>query len=128
MVYGGGHYRTSRSSARSRPGNFKRDYGNSHNTHTHTIYYFEYKIILFYFGTFFLASDFAVGEAWGYKKFYEIKNLVCFFLDNDFIISGIIVWLSFDQETKGFLVKDTLLLKFGVRHPTFHQKCRDCIL
>lgn len=29
------------------------------------------------------------------------------------------------QESEGFLVKDSLLLKLSIRHPTYHQKCRD---
>ena len=78
-------------------------------------------------------SDFAVGEAWGYKKFYELRKLVRLFSSFFFfLVDCCILYLSIldllVQTNDGFLVKDTLLLKFGIRHPTYHQKCRDYCL
>jgi hypothetical protein len=52
------------------------------------------------------SSDFSVGDLWGYKKFYDLSKL----------------------ENEGYLVKNTLLLKFSLRHPTYHQKCRDLVM
>ena len=74
LIHGAGKYKQTNGNIRN-PRNFKRDY----------------------------SSEFAVGEAWGYKKFYDLNKL----------------------NTEGFLVKDTLFLKFSIRHPTYHQKCRD---
>lgn len=51
------------------------------------------------------ASEFDVGECWGYNRFFRLDMLA----------------------HEGYLepVSDTLMLKFQVRAPTFHQKCRD---
>ncbi|KAH9525802.1 Tripartite motif containing 37 [Bulinus truncatus] len=51
------------------------------------------------------ASDFEVGECWGYNRFFRLDLLA----------------------TEGYLKPelDTLVLKFQVRPPTFYQKCRD---
>ena len=76
-------------------------------------------------------SDFADGESWGYRKFYELAKLV----SNDAIsslanLSSISLSLSLPcrlglQESDGFLRDDTLVLRFSVRALTTHQKCRD---
>ena len=51
------------------------------------------------------ASDFEVGECWGYNRFFRLDLLASEgYLDNE---------------------HDTLVLKFQVRPPTFYQKCRD---
>jgi len=52
------------------------------------------------------ASDFADGESWGYRKFYELSRL----------------------EEDNFLKDNTLVLKFSVRAPNYHQKCKDLTL
>ncbi|XP_057669302.1 E3 ubiquitin-protein ligase TRIM37-like isoform X2 [Diorhabda carinulata] len=51
------------------------------------------------------ASDFEVGECWGYNRFFRLDLLA----------------------SEGYLnlINDTLVLKFQVRAPTFYQKCRD---
>ncbi|KAL3856760.1 hypothetical protein ACJMK2_011480 [Sinanodonta woodiana] len=51
------------------------------------------------------ASDFEVGECWGYNRFFRLDLLA----------------------TEGYLdtENDTLILRFQVRPPTFYQKCRD---
>ncbi|XP_071945796.1 E3 ubiquitin-protein ligase TRIM37-like isoform X2 [Antedon mediterranea] len=49
------------------------------------------------------ASDFEVGECWGYNRFFRIDLLA----------------------SEGYLKDDTLILQFQVRAPTFYQKCRD---
>lgn len=51
------------------------------------------------------ASDFEVGECWGYNRFFRLDLLA----------------------SEGYLhvEKDTLVLRFQVRSPTFFQKCRD---
>ncbi|UJR08618.1 hypothetical protein I4U23_012877 [Adineta vaga] len=51
------------------------------------------------------ASDFEVGECWGYNKFFSLEALT----------------------TEGFLdtINDTLIIRFQVRPPTYQQKCRD---
>ncbi|XP_077557192.1 uncharacterized protein LOC144172308 [Haemaphysalis longicornis] len=49
------------------------------------------------------ASDFEVGECWGYNRFFRLDLLA----------------------TEGYLAGDTLLLRFEVRPPTFFHKCRD---
>lgn len=51
------------------------------------------------------ASDFEVGECWGYNRFFRLDLLA----------------------SEGYLntERDTLVLRFQVRSPTFHQKCRD---
>ncbi|CAF4020532.1 unnamed protein product [Rotaria sp. Silwood2] len=51
------------------------------------------------------ASDFEVGECWGYNRFFLLDALI----------------------TEGFLDTDNdiLILRFQVRPPTYHQKCRD---
>ncbi len=51
------------------------------------------------------ASDFEVGECWGYNRFFRLDLLAS---------EGYL-----DTET------DTLILRFQVRSPTFFQKCRD---
>ena len=51
------------------------------------------------------ASDFEVGECWGYNRFFRLDLLAS---------EG---YLSTDT--------DTLILRFQVRSPTFFQKCRD---
>ena len=51
------------------------------------------------------ASDFEVGECWGYNRFYLLDALISEgFLDAD---------------------NDILILRFQVRPPTYQQKCRD---
>ena len=51
------------------------------------------------------ASDFEVGECWGYNRFFRLDLLASEgYLDTD---------------------TDTLILRFQVRPPTFYQKCRD---
>ena len=51
------------------------------------------------------ASDFEVGECWGYNRFFLLDALVSEgFLDTD---------------------NDILILRFQVRPPTYQQKCRD---
>lgn len=51
------------------------------------------------------ASDFEVGECWGYNRFFRLDTLASEgYLDTD---------------------QDTLVLRFQVRSPTFFQKCRD---
>nr|CAI5829570.1 unnamed protein product [Callosobruchus analis] len=51
------------------------------------------------------ASDFEVGECWGYNRFFRLDLLA----------------------TEGYMnmALDTLVLKFQVRAPTFYQRCRD---
>merc|ERR1719341_3120892 len=49
------------------------------------------------------ASDFEVGECWGYNRFFRLDLLA----------------------SEGYLSGDSLTLKFQVRPPTFYQKCRD---
>ena len=51
------------------------------------------------------ASDFEVGECWGYNRFFRLDLLA----------------------TEGYLntETDTLILRFHVRAPTFFQQCRD---
>ncbi|XP_032901643.1 E3 ubiquitin-protein ligase TRIM37 isoform X3 [Amblyraja radiata] len=51
------------------------------------------------------ASDFEVGECWGYNRFFRLDLLA----------------------TEGYLnmQSDTLVLRYQVRAPTFYQKCRD---
>jgi tripartite motif-containing protein 37 len=51
------------------------------------------------------ASDFEVGECWGYNRFFRLDTLA----------------------SEGYLdtEQDTLVLRFQVRSPTFFQKCRD---
>lgn len=51
------------------------------------------------------ASDFEVGECWGYNRFFRLDLL----------------------SSEGYLnnEQDTLILGFQVRSPTFYQKCRD---
>ncbi|XP_044734423.1 E3 ubiquitin-protein ligase TRIM37-like [Chrysoperla carnea] len=51
------------------------------------------------------ASDFEVGECWGYNRFFRLDLLA----------------------TEGYLdtQNDALFLKFQVRPPTFYQRCRD---
>ncbi|KAJ3224064.1 Tripartite motif containing 37 [Chytriomyces hyalinus] len=48
-------------------------------------------------------SDFAVGECWGYTRFFPLELL----------------------EPNGFVANDTLEIKFSVRAMDFAQKCRD---
>ena len=51
------------------------------------------------------ASDFEVGECWGYNRFFRLDLLASEgYLDMD---------------------RDSLVLRFQVRSPTFFQKCRD---
>jgi tripartite motif-containing protein 37 len=51
------------------------------------------------------ASDFEVGECWGYNRFFLLDALISEgFLDTD---------------------NDILILRFQVRPPTYQQKCRD---
>ncbi|CAH1998364.1 unnamed protein product [Acanthoscelides obtectus] len=51
------------------------------------------------------ASDFEVGECWGYNRFFRLDLLA----------------------SEGYLnvTMDTLVLRFQIRAPTFYQKCRD---
>ena len=51
------------------------------------------------------ASDFEVGECWGYNRFFRLDMLAA----------------------EGYLntKSDVLVLRFQVRPPTFYQKCRD---
>lgn len=51
------------------------------------------------------ASDFEIGECWGYNRFFRLDLLA----------------------TEGYLNTelDTLILRFQVRRPTFYQRCRD---
>ncbi|XP_064460788.1 E3 ubiquitin-protein ligase TRIM37-like isoform X2 [Ornithodoros turicata] len=49
------------------------------------------------------ASDFEVGECWGYNRFFRLDLLA----------------------SEGYLANDSLLLRFQVRPPTFFHKCRD---
>merc|ERR550519_2112674 len=49
------------------------------------------------------ASDFEVGECWGYNRFFRLDLLA----------------------SEGYLFNDSLTLTFQVRAPTFYQKCRD---
>ena len=51
------------------------------------------------------ASDFEVGECWGYNRFFRLDMLA----------------------SEGYLNTETdvLILRFQVRPPTFYQKCRD---
>ncbi|XP_074029954.1 E3 ubiquitin-protein ligase TRIM37-like isoform X2 [Leptinotarsa decemlineata] len=51
------------------------------------------------------ASDFEVGECWGYNRFFRLDLLA----------------------SEGYLnvATDTLVLRFQVRAPTFYQRCRD---
>lgn len=51
------------------------------------------------------ASDFEIGECWGYNRFFRLNLLA----------------------TEGYLntEMDTLILRFQVRPPTFYQRCRD---
>lgn len=51
------------------------------------------------------ASDFEVGECWGYNRFFRLDLLAS---------EGYL-----DPDT------DTLILRFQVRSPTFYQRCRD---
>merc|ERR1719309_1386681 len=49
------------------------------------------------------ASDFEVGECWGYNRFFRLDLL----------------------SSEGYLAGDTLTLRFQVRPPTYYQRCRD---
>jgi tripartite motif-containing protein 37 len=49
------------------------------------------------------ASEFEVGECWGYNRFFLLEALI----------------------PEGFLENDTLILQFQVRPPTYQQKSRD---
>jgi hypothetical protein len=49
------------------------------------------------------ASDFEIGECWGYNKFFLLDALI----------------------TEGFIDNDTLILRYQVRPPTYQQKTRD---
>merc|ERR1719508_100507 len=49
------------------------------------------------------ASDFEVGECWGYNRFFRLDLL----------------------SSEGYLASDTLTLRFQVRSPTFFQRSRD---
>ncbi|XP_033627002.1 E3 ubiquitin-protein ligase TRIM37-like [Asterias rubens] len=49
------------------------------------------------------ASDFEVGECWGYNRFFRLDLLA----------------------SEGYLKDNTLILQFQVRAPIFYQKCRD---
>ncbi|PAA62487.1 hypothetical protein BOX15_Mlig024145g1, partial [Macrostomum lignano] len=49
------------------------------------------------------ASDFDIGECWGYNRFFRLDLL----------------------SSEGYLDSDCLLLRFQVRAPNFYQKCRD---
>nr|CAD7198930.1 unnamed protein product [Timema douglasi] len=51
------------------------------------------------------ASDFEIGECWGYNRFFRLDLLA----------------------SEGYLntLNDTLILRFQVRPPTFFQRCRD---
>jgi len=49
------------------------------------------------------ASDFEVGECWGYNRFFRLDLL----------------------SSEGYLASDTLTLRFQVRPPTFFQRSRD---
>ncbi|CAH1231224.1 TRIM37 [Branchiostoma lanceolatum] len=51
------------------------------------------------------ASDFEVGECWGYNRFFRLDLLA--------------------SEGYHDIPSDTLVLRFQVRPPTFYQKCRD---
>lgn len=51
-------------------------------------------------------SDFSDGGSWGYTKFYLLSKL----------------------EEEGIISDDTLVLKFGVRAPTYHLKCSQLAL
>ena len=53
------------------------------------------------------ASDFEVGECWGYNRFFRLDLLA-----NE----------GYLDTTDGC---NTIVLRFYVRAPTFHQKCRD---
>jgi tripartite motif-containing protein 37 len=49
------------------------------------------------------ASEFEVGECWGYNRFFLLEALI----------------------REGFLENDTLILQFQIRPPTYQQKSRD---
>lgn len=51
------------------------------------------------------ASDFEIGECWGYNRFFRLDLLA----------------------SEGYLntENDSLVLRFQVRPPTFYQRCRD---
>ncbi len=51
------------------------------------------------------ASDFEVGECWGYNRFYKMDYL----------------------EREGFLDRDddSLIMQFYIRPPTYYQKSKD---
>lgn len=51
------------------------------------------------------ASDFEVGECWGYNRFFRLDLLA--------------------SEGYHNTERDTVVLRFQVRAPTYHQKCRD---
>lgn len=53
------------------------------------------------------ASDFEMGECWGYNRFFKL----------DYLIS------------EGFLdpEEDTLILQYQVRPPTYYQQCKDLL-
>ena len=53
------------------------------------------------------ASDFEVGECWGYNRFFRLDLLA--------------------SEGYLFVPMDVLILRFQVRPPTFYQKSRDQI-
>ncbi|VDD82417.1 unnamed protein product [Mesocestoides corti] len=80
----------------------------------HLTYGYEYRVELVHQGTppdptknilREFASEFEVGECWGYNRFFRLDLLA----------------------SEGYLsaVNDTLFLKFHVRAPTYYQKCRD---
>ncbi|EDV23555.1 uncharacterized protein TRIADDRAFT_58319 [Trichoplax adhaerens] len=50
-----------------------------------------------------LASDFDVGESWGYNRFFRLDLL----------------------SREGYLVNDSIQLRFSVRHPSYYSKCSD---
>ncbi|RDD44773.1 E3 ubiquitin-protein ligase TRIM37 [Trichoplax sp. H2] len=49
------------------------------------------------------ASDFDVGESWGYNRFFRLDLL----------------------SREGYLVNDSIQLRFSVRHPSYYSKCSD---
>lgn len=69
-----------------------------------------------------LASEFADGESWGYRKYYELSRLVSETLIN---VQLSLTYILCVQHEDGFLKDDTLVLKFSVRAPSYYQKFQD---
>ena len=77
------------------------------------------------------ASDFEVGECWGYNRLHSILQTLSFKIQLLQNLTQLYFHRRFFRldllESEGYLCreKDCLVLRFEVRPPTFNQKCRD---